>query len=239
MPAAARRPLAVADEQPQFKGRRIGDVGAASAGMMVDDAAAPSSQPPAAEGGAALRKKKKSKSKMSQQQMSDVMPLILKTAAFLMQSTRDLESVAYDTFALPTDSLIVAAMGAKTKEWHAKAQEMGRGHKLGPPYLYAWAGLVETLAAEDVGQANRVALQLQKYNHEWDTDRLLLSVGSCRSKTMYDPTLTRVVVALRGELEEARRILLASLVQVGGEHKMGRAPPGGLERAIQRALDGE
>lgn len=69
------------------------------------------------------------------------------------------------------------------------------------PYLSAWEGLVATLAMEDIGQANRVAmLQLVEHTSWWDRPRLLLAVRSCRSKTMYDQTQTRVVIALRGEM---------------------------------------
>lgn len=117
---------------------------------------------------------------------------------------------------------------------------MGRGQGLAPPLLYAWEARVATPAEEDIGQANRAAmLQLARYTSEWERPRLLLAVRSYRSTVMYDPTQTRVVIALRGEFEEGRGTILATMLQISGECNERRAPPGGFERAIQRVLEGD
>ena len=44
-------------------------------------------------------------------------------------------------------------------------------------------------------------------------------------------------MALRGEYEQHRAPILRALEQIGGEAKVGRAPRGGMERALQKFLD--
>ena len=53
----------------------------------------------------------------------------------------------------------------------------------------------------------------------------------------YEKGHTKIIVALRGKLEDMRSPLVLAMSQVGGDLKSGRAPRSGMERALQTFLD--
>jgi hypothetical protein len=74
-----------------------------------------------------------------------------------------------------------------------------------------------------VGEANKIKFkQLQDLEATLPEVDRMLAVRACKVKSSYDATKVRLVVAIRGEYD----------IQAGAEYKTGRAPTGGMERAI-------
>eukprot|EP00972_Heterocapsa_arctica_P034422 5069000-Heterocapsa_arctica.AAC.1 len=62
-------------------------------------------------------------------------------------------------------------------------------------------------------------------------------VRACRARKAYDPAKKKLVIWVRGDMEKHRAPILDAIKQLGGEIKTGKAPPSGLEKAIQGLLE--
>ena len=112
----------------------------------------------------------------------------------------------------------------------------GKGHGLGPPFLRVFRALIDWLLGEDVGKANKEALEGIKKEFAEKDKQLLMVVRACRLRRAYDPEFHKLAFAIR-ERPDIRLAILSSLEQLGGEVKSGRAPPSGLERKLQEILE--
>eukprot|EP00972_Heterocapsa_arctica_P055086 8125189-Heterocapsa_arctica.AAC.1 len=63
-----------------------------------------------------------------------------------------------------------------------------------------------------------------------------MHIRTCKLKKAYDPDKFKLVLTVRGQAEQYRTYIVGPLRQVGADVKQGRAPPGGMERAIQELL---
>ena len=103
--------------------------------------------------------------------------------------------------------------------------------------LPAWEALLGSLLEEEIGALNKTKLkELHSSMIELTMEEKLLHIRTCRFKKAYDPDKLKLVVAVRGAVEPYRVHLVVALGQVGAEVKQGRAPPGGMERAIQNLI---
>ena len=157
-----------------------------------------------------------------------------------MSRTRELEAVAFDVLLFTKVSPLLDSVKKKTTEWSKIVKERGRGHGQGPPHLRAWVGLCEGLLETglEIGMTNRE--QLTKYHQQYKDmppEEQALAVRYCRSKPGFEKGHMKLIVALRGSLEDMRPHLVSALAQAGGELKTGRAPRSGVDRAFQNFLD--
>ena len=70
-----------------------------------------------------------------------------------------------------------------------------------------------------------------------DKENTFLMVRACRARKAYDPAKKKLVISVRGDMEKYRAPILDAIKQLGGEIKTGKAPPSGLEKAIQGLLE--
>ena len=182
-------------------------------------------------------KGKSTKHKASQADVAKALPILVKATCSTMQATRELEGTVNDTLLFEAAHNIPVAMKAATKIWQEAITEKGKGHGQGPPHLPAWEAFLATLKAEDVGGAAKLALNNmeEKFKQLAITDKLLM-VRVCKSKITYDQNFSKVTLALRGEMEASRSMILEAAKQAGAEIKHGKAPPSGLERQLQQML---
>ncbi len=52
---------------------------------------------------------------------------------------------------MPKELSTFESIKAKTKHWNELVQTAGKGHKVGPPHLFASEGLFEDLGKQDIG----------------------------------------------------------------------------------------
>ena len=76
------------------------------------------------------------------------------------QDTRTLCGVVFDTYIVSSQLNAVVAAKAQTQAYNDAVQQKGRGHGLGPPFIWAWAGLVQGLitAGTKLGRGAGAAL---------------------------------------------------------------------------------
>ena len=80
---------------------------------------------------------------------------MMKQILKLSQVTRDLSSVVFVTFLVESKLHVVLVMQEQGKANSKAVQKAGKGHKLGPPYLYVWGGLAKAMAHTRVTYAVR------------------------------------------------------------------------------------
>ncbi len=97
-------------------------------------------------------------------------------------------------------------------------------------------GLLET--GPEIGVVNREQLtEYVKMCKELAPEAQSLSVRFCRSMLGYETGQAKLIVALRGCVENVRAPLVSALSQSGDDLKTRRAPCSGMERALQTFLD--
>ncbi len=177
------------------------------------------------------------KYKLNHSEVLKALPILAKATCSSLQAARELEGITNDVMMFETTHKIPTAMKAATKLWQDKVTEIGKGHGQGPPHLHAWAAFLAILKAEDVGgQAKQAIQQLEDNFKSQSIQQQSLSVRLCKAKVAYDQQYSKVTLALRGELENSRSVILEAAKQAGADIKQGKAPPSGLERQLQQLL---
>ena len=175
-------------------------------------------------------KKSSTDRKFTSDQVAQVMPVVCKVAFWTAQSCRDLEPATMDVLRMPSDHLAVARMKLAETGYAAE------GHSLGPPHIHVYLGHLEVLAEQEVGAANKglIKAMIQKLNALEASD-LVFEVRCAGLKKCFSDKVVKVVLVITDL--QFRKALVNSLVQVGADNRTGRAPPSGLEQALQRLLD--
>ncbi len=171
----------------------------------------------------------------------DLMQLVLKNGLHNSQELRLLKGLAVNTTVVPTEHAIVTAMRDRTRAWQArllKAKENEEKVDLGPPFLQAWAALLDTLMAElpDGDTKQQVKVINDACNAIEDLEFLTMLVGTCRLEKMFNKTQTKIVWASHPTKIEWTSSIRKALNELGGTHKLGAAPPSGLEKAMSATL---
>ena len=166
---------------------------------------------------------------------------------------REVCAVTFYTFLLDAKSGIAVAATEAGKEYHERAQEIGKLNgperakaveEQGPPYVHVWARVVQAAAATEGLGAN----QLQAMRTYWETtvvqattaQQLGEQVRHCKCrptrKKEGKPNLVRLVFAIDAQFPDLEKALIAAVVKQGGIRKMGPAPKGPLEREAEKLL---
>ena len=106
-----------------------------------------------------------------------------------------------------------------------------------PPFLVAFAGLVNSLVSRKPEEINGMKEDLMQLKGAYDglepTDRLDM-VKHCKLEKMFRPDLRRLAFVL---IHAKAGAVMKALVALGGQRKQGRAPAGFMEREIQDWLE--
>ena len=108
----------------------------------------------------------------------------------------------------------------------------------GPPHILAFLALVKPIVEKGVavGQANFEKLQAHDTSlAEKTTTEVNQEVRLCKQTKCYDGSKKKLY--LRMQECPVRQEIASSLTQVGFERKVGRAPPGHMERDLAEWLE--
>jgi hypothetical protein len=175
--------------------------------------------------------------KITSERVLKAFPVMMKASCFTMQGIREGEACYFDVALIGSESRMVEEMAARTKAWQEEVEAKGKGHDCGPPFLRAWEGLLVALSEGDVGAVNKMKVKEAIDLTTANKDSAYLMVRACRARKAYDPAKRKLVLAVRGEMEKFRVPIMDSIKQLGGEIKTGKAPPSGLEKAIQVLME--
>ena len=135
------------------------------------------------------KKKEKGTSEDSKLQI-----LIVKTLLRHSQQHRDAESVIFTTYLAPAVSFPIQSALYQTKQYAEAVKE--RGHGLGPPHIYAAAGLLQGFeeAGVTVLGAKELKEEFLSQNNETRADNILF----CRITRVYKEDTVRLTMACSG-----------------------------------------
>eukprot|EP00929_Paragymnodinium_shiwhaense_P091597 TRINITY_DN51515_c0_g1_i1.p1 TRINITY_DN51515_c0_g1~~TRINITY_DN51515_c0_g1_i1.p1 ORF type:complete len:254 (-),score=83.63 TRINITY_DN51515_c0_g1_i1:179-829(-) len=181
------------------------------------------------------------KKAVTQQQMQDAYPLIIKTLLSLKQSVRTLEGINLECVLMPSDSEIVKEMIETGKDYGDAVRRAGKGHTFGPPHLRIFQAALEHLKGADTGAANKTRINKileVVLTLEYDDQNEMCKVF--RLKRCHDKKISKILMslplALSSEAVADRKSIINALVQIGGTHRFGGAPPDGAEHALSDLL---
>lgn len=150
----------------------------------------------------------------------------------------------YDCFLLPADGEIARLLLGEGKRYHDAVEALGGSqpaipHPFGPPFAHLARALVTHLF-EQVARLQPAHPQVvQELHHkvrlEDGSAELCADVVGCRPRKAYKSQVRRLLMATT--TGAICRMFRKALQILGATLRIGQAPPGGLERAIQRAID--
>ncbi len=98
--------------------------------------------------------------------------------------------------------------------------------------------MLEALGEADVGAKSKKDIaDLLTALRAAPPEASAVEIRMCRVKPTFDKKVFRIIFSVRGSMEQHRHMLLESIKQCDGTVKSGRAPPSGLERALQELLE--
>jgi hypothetical protein len=170
---------------------------------------------------------------------SKYMIMLTKQVLQLTQKQRDIESVLFDVWTGPEDSQIIKTAAKQGQRYQTATAT--KGHGLGPPHLFCFAGVLGGLsksiqdesAAEAFSQALETFTSLNQYAKN-DIARF------CRIVKMYRAAQKKLVISFGpgAEAQSVRSKIIAALAQDDRwEMKVGRAPSGYMERELGQWLE--
>ena len=121
-------------------------------------------------------------------------------------------------------------MQKQTQTYAEKVRQEGKGHKRGPPFVWAYLGLVKSLQQRGVAVGARTARRLT--GPDWSRShqcRFATRCVFCRLDKTYKADIKRITLNIVSP--EKRLLVLEALSQT--ERKCGRAPPTATERELQ------
>ena len=168
----------------------------------------------------------------------DLINVLTKLTLQNTQSIRDLQAAEYKFFLAKAASPAAAAIQAAGKSYHDKVTQLGREHKLGPPAVHQLTALIKVLMTDPSAPVEPKNI-IQKY---W-ADRVLQIPPEVLAQDVpvFRMRKTRVKEKVKiyfklsdPVIEEA---VVKCMVALGGEHRVGAAPAGELERVAQKLLE--
>ena len=185
-------------------------------------------------------KKGGEKSSIIQKLVAVLAALSLATA----QGLRDVTGSIFITVLMGESELPAKAMAEAGAKYAEQVKEKGKNHNLGPPYLYVWMALVESLGnAGTTTPEDKVTLG----NH-WKNEILAAkelteiadTIRYCRIKKAFKDKSAKtqmMKISVRVTDTKMETAIIRSLCNMGAERKFGCAPRSGLERDAQKLLD--
>ena len=188
---------------------------------------------------------------LKQEDQTRATGLLLKMALRSQQSSREFSSVLITTFLLSSNLECIQEVQQAGMEYATLVKQNKDGHGLGSPHLYKWMNFMESLLSmESVQEKEKASLKIfQDYCSKGQMEAAL-SVPFFKVKECFRPQgsrspkmvklqyhLTDYTVAYGDSTATISTVLAAVLTELGGERKVGMAPPEAMDRNAQEILD--
>lgn len=183
-----------------------------------------------------------------------ILPAIAKLTLQNTQHIRALDSVMYEVHIINAKHKIVEETRQYTKDYQDEVTKVKKAKgdlaAMGPPHLAAWEGYMTgaildlrriattsqpATASRMIELAVYYEQQLPKW-HELGMDEAIDYIPYFRLSKTYKPETMKIVAHIRRAEDMLK--LKETMLLVGAQRRPGQAPPGALERVIQKALGG-
>eukprot|EP00959_Pyramimonas_sp_CCMP1952_P337398 7065430-Pyramimonas_sp.AAC.2 len=166
--------------------------------------------------------------------------LMTKQLLRLSQQNREIMGCVFDTFLIPANSNIILRAQEQTSRYAEAVKVKGQADKLGPPHIWAMAGVLAALKEKGDTVGVKTAQDLMNSMNEmeaWTVDQKCELIMFCKIDKTYQKDTKRLTVCFRNI--QFRQIILSALSQVPDtRRKHGKAPPTFMERELQAWVEG-
>jgi hypothetical protein len=185
--------------------------------------------------GKAQGKGLKGKLKTSQftKDQSSVILLIVKMVLQGAQQMRDVSSILFDTFLIPSLSTVVEKLAEQGRLYSEAVAQ--KGHGLGDPHLYIFGCLLDCLANLD--QPKEEMKQALVAYESWEEQHRAETIRMCHLVKLYKQESKKLVLSFGPgpEAQELRKAIIQTMCeQKEWEFKQGRPPAGHMERLLSQ-----
>jgi len=167
-----------------------------------------------------------------------ILVLLTKQILRSAQTDRALWGAIVDTGITKAETPMVLNMQEQGSNYNEAVRSEGAGHQRGPPFIWAFGGmLVGLLKMKDEMQAevfDRLKLFADTYS-DYTVKQKCELVRMCRVDRTFDSKTKRITMMLA--LPEARQVVIEAWDEVKITRKFGAAPATFLEREIQLWLE--
>ena len=163
-----------------------------------------------------------------------LMGLIMKMVMQLTQKNRDAEAVLFETFLAPSNDELILAMAVQGRRFARAVEEPGHG--LGSPHLYVFGALLKAIA--DLALDPLDKSRYEEYSRMPLEERNQV-IRLCKQAKTYDGEVRKLAMAFgTGDVALPYKSRLVKLLidRENWSYKMGRAPPGYMEREMSNFL---
>ena len=168
------------------------------------------------------------------EKVAPFLKLLTKQLLRISQDMRDVQGCLLDVSIGEQEQQIAKAMKAKTVAYSKLENKKGEP----PPHLWAFQGLLDGLAAmgEAIGAANAAKVKqfLEQYSNQSNEEAGEM-IRICYLKPTYEKGKCRIILEI--SRCPIRENILSALVQAGFSRKMGKPPPGHMERELSDWLE--
>ena len=164
-----------------------------------------------------------------------MLSMLVKQVLANTQATRVFFSILCEVFLIKTDSEESMEMRKQTIAFQGLVEQLS-GQQLGPPNLYAFAGLMKALVArgDGLGQYSAPMLELKEEFDKGNVEERAMIVKHCQLEKVYKPDQKKLVLCVQ-HMQVAN--LMAAIKLTGAEIKIGKGPMGYMERDLQEWLE--
>mmetsp|Transcript_17013 Transcript_17013/g.49793 ORF Transcript_17013/g.49793 Transcript_17013/m.49793 type:complete len:211 (-) Transcript_17013:164-796(-) len=180
-------------------------------------------------------KEAKDKQKKVQQLLSQKLEVVAKLLLWNTQQTRAVLGALMLTLFIPTDSEMAKGIKKSTLEYSVMAKEAkneGKAAEMGPPHMHALEGWMEGAAKQLEMEKKDEASKMLKQFTEAEAQHMIKIFKLSKA---YDGNVKKLQVMAEDDGLGIIRAVMAALNIVP---KTGSQPPLGMERVLQRALEG-
>ncbi len=125
---------------------------------------------------------------------------MLKMLLICSQGVRELRGVIFLCFIIQKESEEHKKMKEQLQAYAGDTQELGKGHGLGPPCLFAFGGLLLALHERGISVGAVTAEKVKEAHMKWaelDTETAFDLVPHCKLRKCYDGTLCKLEIVTR------------------------------------------
>ena len=163
--------------------------------------------------------------------------IMLKAILKTHQTMGDLSSTVWDTLLIMASSPEADNMQKQTQTYAEKVRQEWKGHTRGPPFVWAYLGLVKSFQQREKAEGARTAQGTVTY---WARLEPLSPMQICdevRFCTLDKPCKADIKT-LNIVSPEKQLLVLEALSQTESECNCGRVPPTAMEGELQAFLEG-
>ena len=183
--------------------------------------------------------KEKKKAGNIRGESSQLLQLLAKQALRGAQESRDLHSAVIDTWVGDGGSPESNNMGEQNANYQEQVRKDGKGHKLGPPHVYTFGGLMAGLLTRKDLTPELLA-KLREISDWWadaSTQQACEAVKFRRMSKVFHQKQRRLQIAWGPRASPWSQFVRDALAESHAwEMKLGRAPPAVMERELQELL---